>query len=209
MITFLTMGAVFGLAAGISPGPLLTLVISETLRHNRREGVKIAIAPLITDVPIVLLTLFLLSKMAGSEMILGIISVLGGIFIAYLGYDSIRNRGIEIEIRKPRPKSIRRGIIVNMLSPHPYIFWLMVGAPVTLRAYQSNPVAALAFILAFYAMLVGSKIAIALLVDRSKAFLKKRAFMWTLRILGLVLMVFALLLVREGLVYLGVFAQGL
>ena len=209
MITFLTMGAVFGLTAGISPGPLLTLVISETLRHNRKEGVKIAIAPLITDVPIVLLTIFLLSKMSGSEMILGIISVLGGVFIAYLGYDSIRNRGIEVETRNPRPRSMRRGIIVNMLSPHPYIFWLMVGAPVTLRAYQSDPAAAFAFILAFYAMLVGSKVAIALLVDRSKAFLKNRAFIWTLRILGMVLMVFALLLIRDGLVYLGVLGRGL
>ncbi len=71
-ITYLTMGAVFGLTAGISPGPLLTLVISETIRHNKTEGVKIAVAPLITDIPIVLLTIFILSKMASSDIVLGI-----------------------------------------------------------------------------------------------------------------------------------------
>jgi len=90
------MGAVLGLTAGISPGPLLTMVISETLRHNKREGLKIAIAPLITDIPIVLVTLFILSKMASFDIVLGIISILGGIFIAYLGYDSIRSRGVNV-----------------------------------------------------------------------------------------------------------------
>ena len=204
-ITYLTMGAVFGLTAGISPGPLLTLVISETLRHNKTEGVKIAVAPLITDIPIVLLTIFILSKMASSDIILGLISILGGIFIAYLGYDSIRSKGIEIDVQNLKPKSIRKGIIVNILSPHPYIFWLMVGAPITVKAYQANPVAAFAFIIAFYVMLIGSKISIALIVDKSRAILKNKVFIWTLRILGLVLMIFAILLIKEGLRYLGLF----
>lgn len=197
------MGAVFGLTAGISPGPLLTLVISETLRHNKAEGLKIAVAPLITDIPIVLLTIFILSKMASSEIILGVISILGGIFIAYLGYDSLKSRGIEIDIQQLKPKSIRKGIIVNVLSPHPYVFWLMVGAPITLKAYRDSPVSAFAFILAFYVLLVGSKISIALVVDRSKTFLKNKWFIWTLRVLGLVLLIFAILLVKEGMAYLG------
>lgn len=49
---FIIMGAIFGFIAGISPGPLLTLVITETITHNKSEGIKIAIAPLITDLPI-------------------------------------------------------------------------------------------------------------------------------------------------------------
>jgi threonine/homoserine/homoserine lactone efflux protein len=208
IITYLAMGAVFGLTAGISPGPLLTLVISETLRHSRAEGVKIAIAPLITDIPIVSLTIFLLSSMTGSGIVLGIISVLGGMFIAYLGFESIRSRGLGVETSQARPKSIRKGILVNMLSPHPYVFWLTVGAPVTLRAYQSSHVGAFAFIMAFYTLLVGSKISVALLVDKSKALLKQRVYIWTLRILGLVLMVFAIYLIREGLNYFGLFTTG-
>lgn len=204
-ITYLTMGAVFGLTAGISPGPLLTLVISETLRHNKTEGVKIAVAPLITDIPIVLLTIFILSKMASSDIVLGLISILGGIFIAYLGYDSIRSKGIEIDVQNLKPKSIRKGIIVNILSPHPYIFWLMVGAPITVKAYQASPVAAFVFIIAFYVMLIGSKISIALIVDKSRAILKNKVFIWTLRILGLVLLIFAILLIKEGIRYLGLF----
>ena len=46
-------GVVFGLAAGLMPGPLLALVIQQTLRHGPGEGIKVAAAPLLTDLPIV------------------------------------------------------------------------------------------------------------------------------------------------------------
>lgn len=60
MIDFLTIGAALGLSAGLAPGPLLTLVISETLQHGVKSGVKVALAPVITDLPITLLTFFTL-----------------------------------------------------------------------------------------------------------------------------------------------------
>ena len=55
------IGIGLGLAAGISPGPLLTLVISTTLERGFRAGTRIAIAPLITDAPIIVVTLLILS----------------------------------------------------------------------------------------------------------------------------------------------------
>ena len=55
MISFLTTGAILGLSAGFAPGPLLTLVVSETLRYNVKEGIKVALAPIVTDLPIVVL----------------------------------------------------------------------------------------------------------------------------------------------------------
>ncbi|MCX9013779.1 MAG: hypothetical protein OIN89_03135 [Candidatus Methanoperedens sp.] len=51
-LTFLVSGMIFGLTSGISPGPLLTLVISETLKNGSSGGMKVAVAPLITDIPI-------------------------------------------------------------------------------------------------------------------------------------------------------------
>lgn len=64
MIEFLSTGTLLGLAAGFSPGPLLVLVISETLRHSVKEGVKVSIAPIITDTPILLVALFVLTQLS-------------------------------------------------------------------------------------------------------------------------------------------------
>ena len=52
MFSALTAGILLGLSAGFAPGPLLTLVIAQTLKHNVREGIKVALAPLISDFPI-------------------------------------------------------------------------------------------------------------------------------------------------------------
>jgi threonine/homoserine/homoserine lactone efflux protein len=73
----LIAGIILGLSAGLSPGPLLALVISQTLKHGVREGVKVALAPLITDAPIILLTFFVLTKLSRADFALGVISVAG------------------------------------------------------------------------------------------------------------------------------------
>ena len=90
MLYFLSFGAVLGISSGLSPGPLLALVISETLRHGVKAGVKVALAPIITDLPIIILTLLVLSKLSGFPEILGAISLAGGIFICTLGFGCIR-----------------------------------------------------------------------------------------------------------------------
>lgn len=203
-LSYLITGTVFGLTAGISPGPLLTLVISQTIKHNRAEGIKTAMAPLLTDLPIILFTLLALSRLSNSDPILGSISIAGSLFIVYLGLESIRTKGIEIKVQSIKPRSIRKSIIVNATSPHPYLFWLTVGAPIIFKAYHINPGTAAVFIIAFYVLLVGSKVGVAVLVDRSRGFLKNRAYIWAMRVLGIILLVFAAIYIRDGLQFFGI-----
>ena len=49
---------------GLAPGPLLALVLAQTLRHGPREGCKIALTPLVTDAPIIALSLALAATLA-------------------------------------------------------------------------------------------------------------------------------------------------
>jgi threonine/homoserine/homoserine lactone efflux protein len=205
----LLSGLFMGLAAGISPGPLLALVIGETIRHDRRMGIRVAIAPLMTDVPIVLLSVFLLSRVAGYRNVLGAISLAGAAFLGYLAWESLTSRGLEAGNPAPQPRSFRKGLVTNVLSPHPYLFWLTVGAPVVIRAGESSLTAALLYILGFYLLLVGSKVAVAFVVDRTKAWIQGRAYLWFVRALGAVLAVFAILFLRDGLRLLGALGGGL
>ena len=202
-LKFFTVGALFGLTAGLSPGPLLTLVISETLKHNKREGIKIAISPLITDIPIVLISFFVFSRLSQFSSILGAISILGGIFIAFLAYETLKTRELNIHLTGTQASSLKKGIIANFLSPHPYLFWVTVGAPLALKAFETNLLALILFLLSFYVFLIGSKMIIALLVSRSKLLLTNIIYLWTMRLLGIVLLLFSLLFIYEGVKYLG------
>ncbi|MCU0597824.1 MAG: LysE family translocator [Desulfobacterales bacterium] len=199
MIAFLTSGFILGLSAGVSPGPLLALIISETLRHNLKAGIKIAFAPLITDIPIVILTLFILSKISHFHAALGGISIIGGCFVLYLGCQNIRSTGAKIPDENVTERSLQKGIAVNFLSPHPYLFWLTVGAPITVKAMEHSLFAAAAFIGSFYFLLVGSKIVIAFIVVKSRSFLAGKVYIFTMRCLGFMLLILAGFLFYDGI----------
>lgn len=203
-ISFLVSGLLLGVSAGLSPGPLQTLVISETLRHNLREGTKVSFAPLMTDLPIVLVTVFVLSKLSNFDWILGIIAILGAFFLGYLSYENIKGVKLELDNKLLRVDTIKKGFITNLLNPHPYMFWLLVGAPTVVKAIHTSVLSAPMFILSFYIGLIGSFIVVAIFVAKCRFLLKGNAYVFAMRFLGLVLLLFSLIFLRNGLKYFGI-----
>ncbi len=203
-ISLLFSGVVFGLSGGLSPGPLLTLVVSETLKHGIKEGVKVSIAPLFTDPPIVIAAIFILSRVSDILPIIGAISLCGGVFLVYLGYESIFFKGIDINDSLVKPQSVKKGIIANFLNPGPYLFWISIGSPLALKALDSGFTWALLFIAFFYLFLVGSKILVSVIIGKSRLFLKSRYYIYVIRSLGIILLVFAVLFFRDGLKNFGI-----
>jgi threonine/homoserine/homoserine lactone efflux protein len=204
VLEYLAMGAVLGLAAGFSPGPLLALVLAQSIRFGTREGLKVAAAPLLTDLPIVVLATALVAVAAGTAgWILGAISLAGAVFVAYLGIESIRTTGVQAGRPDEAPRSWARGALVNALSPHPYLFWVAVGAPTLILAWEEGPLAAAAFLAGFYACLVGSKMLLAVIAGRSGGRLRGGAYRAVMVVLGVLLLLFAVRLAVEGLRLLG------
>ncbi|MBC8181761.1 LysE family transporter [candidate division KSB1 bacterium] len=203
-MNFLLTGVIFGLSAGFAPGPLLTLVISETLQHNTKEGIKVAVAPLITDLPIVLFTILIISRLSTVDIVLGVISILGAAFLFFLGFESLFFRGFDIKEDLKKPQSLKKGIIANFLNPHPYIFWLSIGAPTVIKAHQVNAMFPVLYLGGFYCSIVAAKIILAVFVAKSKHLLKSKLYIYTNRFLGILLLLFAVLFLKEGLEYLNV-----
>jgi threonine/homoserine/homoserine lactone efflux protein len=201
MKSLLITGMVLGLSAGLSPGPMLTLVISQTLKHGIREGAKVAFAPLLTDIPIVMACLLFLSVFSDMRPALGIISIFGGFYLFYLGLSSLRFKTLNLQ-EDADPQSLKKGLMVNFLNPNPYMFWASIGGPLVLKASNTSLMAAAVFVIPFYVLLVGSKIVVAIISGRSRNLLKSRHYTIILRILGLALMGFGVIFLRDGLAYL-------
>ncbi|MCE5313111.1 MAG: LysE family transporter [Nitrospiraceae bacterium] len=199
MIYFLTLGTVIGLSSGFTPGPLLALVISETLKHGTKSGIKVAIAPILTDLPIILGTMFVLSKLSESDTILGLISICGSIFLLYMAYECFNAKSINTDATGTKERSLTKGMLANVLNPSPYIFWLSVGAPTMTKAMNHSIGSLSAFIISFYLFLVGSKIMIAVLLGRSKSFFSGKAYAYTMRLLAIILCALSAMLFYDGL----------
>ena len=83
-LSYFLQGAALGFAAAITPGPFQTYLISESLSGGWRRGAPVAFAPLLSDLPIILLSLFLLNQLP--ESFLRVISTAGGAFALYLAW---------------------------------------------------------------------------------------------------------------------------
>lgn len=198
LLDVLGRGSLLGLAAGFSPGPLTLLVISETLRHGLRSGLQVAVAPILTDIPIILLAMLALEQLLGWPLALGAVSLAGGAFLLWLGYRSTRIEGVDIPTADDEPHSIRKGIAINLLNPNPYVFWVSVGVPTILNALSVSWVHAAAFLGAFFFFIVGSKAVLARLVHGSRSFMQGGVYLWIMRLLGVLLMGYGLLLLMDG-----------
>jgi len=184
-------GAALGLSAGVSPGPLLALVIAQTLAYSVREGVKVAVAPLLSDLPIVLAALALTGMLAGHPVPLGLLTLCGALYLAWCGLEGLRFRPGALGQAPSRPRSMRKGVLANFLNPSPYLFWGGVGAPLLTRYWAEGGGAAAGFLAGFYACLVGAKVLVAWISGKAGPVVGSPAYALVMRLLGLALLAYA------------------
>ncbi len=199
MSAALLLGLSLGLGAGLSPGPLLTLVITATLERGFGAGLRVALAPFVTDLPIILVTLLFLNSLPDVAVV-GL-TLAGGLFVLYLGVETVRaapNATLVTDSSLGSQQDLWKGALVNMLSPHPWLFWLTVGGPLVLQLGQHSLVSAGLFLAGFYGLLVGSKIFVAWAIASGRRYLSERWYRRLLVLAGLALVALGLLLAYQA-----------
>ena len=205
MLAITLQAVLLGLGAGLAPGPLLALVMSESLRGGARAGMRVAVAPLITDTPIVAASWALAGSLDPQSPWLAVLSLGGALVVAHLAVEQWR-------ATLPEPgtmastRSLLRGAAVNLLSPYPWMFWITLGGPLLAGAADESGWLAAAFLAVFYLLLVGTKVVLALVTGRWGRGLTGTGYRRVCRALGLALLVFAAQLAWDGL---GRLAQGM
>jgi threonine/homoserine/homoserine lactone efflux protein len=195
------LGLGLGIGAGVTPGPLLGLIIRETLRGGWRAGVLVACAPPLGDVVVVALCFLVLVRLSAG--VLPLLAISGGVYLLFLAWETLRTMPVEhsqkTEAEFDHRRSLGKGLVVNLLNPHPYVFWLTVAGPLVMQWRQQHAFGAiLAFVSGFYGCLVGAKLLLALLIHSGRARLQGRGYRVALRASGVLLLVFALLLIGSG-----------
>ena len=188
---YFVTGLILGVTAGISPGPLMAVLISETLKGNIKNGLIISIIPVITDIPLIIFLVIFLKQMQYIDLLTRILSFAGFVVLLYYGIKDLLTDKIEINLDVSKISSFRKGFITNLLNPHPYIFWGLVGVPFMING---NIIQMVLFVVSFFTGIVGSKIIIALLTERSKKFVQSRYYLYLIKFSGFVLIIFGLIL---------------
>lgn len=193
---------VLGLGSAVSPGPLTTLVVNETLRHGTRAGILVALAPLFTDIHALIAGIWLIGHFHDVDPFLGAVSLIGAAFLVWIGIEGLRTTSYDPDAT-PDPgaprRAFKKGLVTNALSPNLYLFWFTVGATQYHDSLDTGGLpAALLFIAAFYVFFIGAKALLAVLVGKSRKWVTGQRYVWTNRILAIALLVFAGTFVWDG-----------
>ena len=159
LFEFWLRGAGLGVTAAGAPGPLQAFLISESLAGGWRRGLPVTLAPLISDAPIVIVMTFLLGQLP-AVAVHGL-HLAGGLFLFYLAWSVWREWRQPAHARliaAPPHSGLRRAVLMNLLSPGPYLFWGLINGPLLLSAWQQSAAHAALFLLGFYGVFLAGMI---------------------------------------------------
>lgn len=197
VVEYLLPGSLLGIIAALSPGPLMALIVSESIRGGLRSGARVAMAPLVTDIPFIIVAIVIARGIESSPTLLGITSLIGAAFLTYLAFQNMKIRKSDFELSEGEGRSLTKGIVVNLCNPHMYLYWFSVATPVFARGntYGST---------LFAAGLLGCSVLMMLLIAGGVARVRMKVFRYAhlvLRILGASLLYFAFVLLRDGVTF--------
>jgi threonine/homoserine/homoserine lactone efflux protein len=143
----------YAFAAAVQPGPLQTYLISQSLSHGWRRTLPAAFSPLLSDGPVILLVLLVLSRVP--LWMAQALRLAGGVFVLYLAWAALKAwRTYGAQPMAPAPSSLLRAALVNVLNPNPYISWSLVLGPLLLKAWREAPAHGVALLAGFYGTMV-------------------------------------------------------
>jgi len=153
---YVIIGSGFAFAAALQPGPLQAYLLSSVVRRGWRATLPASFAPLLSDGPIVVITLILLSRVPESFQI--VMRAAGGLLLLYLAWASYRNwqEGVfqDSEQSESAPRTLLQAVMVNLLNPNPYLGWSLVLGPAVIDAWRHDAAYAVILIVAFYGTMV-------------------------------------------------------
>ena len=172
MWPYLLQGIGFGLAAAAQPGPFQTYLVSQTLLKGWQRTLPAAFAPLVSDGPIILLCLFVLSQVPAWMQ--RFLYLAGGLFILYLAFGAYKAwRDFNLSMPAPEAEtqqSVFKAALMNVLNPNPYIYWTLVTGPILLRGWRETPLNGIGFLAGFYVTIVLSLMGIILAFGTAQRF---------------------------------------
>lgn len=203
MLALLLRGISLGFTAGAMPGPYQSYIINTTLLLGWRRSIITIFSPLIADIPIIILVVFLLGQLPPEAIRL--IKIAGGLLLLWIAWGAWQNirkgqsigTGENVPIGENESRKIfMRGLLMNALNPNPYIFWGTVTGPLLLEALQTSWLDAAGFLLGFYGGFLGILAVIVMVFDRVRT-LDPRITRGVLILTLVILVIFGLALIFD------------
>ncbi len=190
------LACVLGVSAGLLPGPLLTYAVSQTLQYGTKAGLKVVLTPLLTEVPMILFTLLVFSRIARYSPVVSIAGILGAVYLSYLAWGVFQSSKFAVTSGSV-PGTLLKTITINLLNVNIYLFWLTTGGAAISQLHSMEERAS--FILIFIAALIVSMVVLVLAIAKVRRLIIENIYRYVMYALSLSLLFFAFLMIKNSL----------
>ena len=155
MISYLIFGITYAFACVVQPGPFQAFLFSQSLTKGWRKTIPLAFAPLMSDLPIIIFVLLVLTNMP--HEVLRVLQCFGGVFFMYLALNAYKtwrtfNQSDRQDISYQQ--NFFKAVIVNLLNPGPYLGWSLVMGPLLIKGWLENPINGIVLLIGFYSSMI-------------------------------------------------------
>lgn len=195
----LLLGSALGLFAGMVPGPFLTLVATTSLQNGLSAGLKVALVPLVTEIPVLVVSILVLTQLP--ESVLRWIGICGGVLVLYMAWRvemDAKNPALEDSEIASMKHHLLRVALVGVLAPAPWVFWFLIAGPLFLNRWHVSPWHGIGFLLIFFSCFVGMMMLVAWAVASGRKKLSRKWYRRVLRGAGAVLAVLGCVLIWQS-----------
>jgi threonine/homoserine/homoserine lactone efflux protein len=155
MINYLIFGITYSFACVVQPGPFQAFLFSQSVTNGWRKTIPLVFAPLLSDVPVIILVLLVLTNVPPE--VLSILQIAGGLFLLYLAFNAYQawRTFTPNSNEKSAPQyTFFKAIVVNLLNPNPYIAWSLVMGPFLIKGWNETPVNGIVLLTGFYGSMI-------------------------------------------------------
>ncbi|HHZ13928.1 MAG: LysE family transporter [Caldicoprobacterales bacterium] len=194
-----------GFSGAMMPGPLLGVTIEGSLKRGYIAGPLVVLGHGILEFTLVFAMAFGLREFFSNPIIAGLIGILGGGFLAWMGYDMIKSslkKTVSLEDQENGGMGHRNlilaGIVVSATNPYFILWWASTGMESIRQAYTMGVLGILAFYFGHILSDFTWYVAISTAFSKGKKLMNDTVYRWVILCLGAFILIFSVRFIIGG-----------
>jgi len=195
--TFLS-AFLIGFSGAMMPGPMLGVTISGSLRKGFIAGPLVVLGHGILELLLVFAMAFGLSAFFENPTVAGLIGLIGGLFLAWMGYGMIKS-GLQKTVSLSKTQSERKweknlvfaGVLVSITNPYFIMWWATTGIESVRQAYTLGILGVLLFFVGHILSDLTWYSAVSFAMHKGKSLMSDKVYQGLIVVLGVFLLAFA------------------
>ncbi|WP_027621805.1 LysE family transporter [Acetivibrio clariflavus] len=197
---------IIGFSGALMPGPMLGITINGSLKKGWKAGPLIVLGHGILEIILVITMTFGLKDLFANKTVAGVIGLIGGAFLAWMGYGMIKSGiGKSVSLESQRTDNgtemgnlVLTGIIVSATNPYFILWWASTGVESVRQSYVFGLFGVLVFFIGHILSDFVWYSAISIAFSGGKKLISDTVYSWIVILLGLFLVAFSIYFIGSG-----------